>query len=194
MEEIYETNLENENFDEPTITQTYNEANNQELMLRDSGSIEALQKLQEVENEELEQSQYINTNMAMQPSATPTDSMGQTFTKLKFANIQPERLPKAPVSRGFPKGKIRKAGNHSAISSSSIRQRMLKTMNVAPWGTGTEAIVYQRTPIVQPQPSPTRISQQSRYAKHHQADASTQSPGFIFHVPQTHHDHAHPMY
>ena len=41
-------------------------------------------------------------------------------------------------------------------------------MNVAPWGNGTETIVYQKTPIVQQTiSSPTRISQQSRYGKHY---------------------------
>ena len=56
--------------------------------------------------------------MLAQATITPTDSMGQTMTKLRFANIHPERLPKAPMSRGFPKGKIRKAGGHSTVSTS----------------------------------------------------------------------------
>ncbi len=48
------------------------------------------------------------------------------MTKLKFANIKPEKLPKPPVSRGFPKGKIRKAGNNQTISSAGLRNRMMK--------------------------------------------------------------------
>jgi hypothetical protein len=73
----------------------------------------------------LEQSQTINPHMLAQATITPTDSMGQTMTKLKFANIHPERLPKAPMSRGFPKGKVRKAGGHTAVSNSQTRQKMI---------------------------------------------------------------------
>ncbi len=74
---------------------------------------------------------------------SPTDSLAQTMTKLKFANIKPEKLPKPPVSRGFPKGKIKKAGNHLANLNPVLRSRILKQLNVAPWGQESTTIVYQ---------------------------------------------------
>ena len=86
--------------------------------------------------------------MLVHDGNTLIDSMGQTMTKLKFAIIHPERLPKAPMSRGFPKGKIRKAGGHSTVSTSQTRQKMIKNSNVAPWGTGNEPITYQKTPLI----------------------------------------------
>ena len=85
----------------------------------------------------------MNPHMMEHASITPIDSLGQTMTKLKFANMHPERLPKAPVSRGFPKGKIRKAGGHATISNSATRQKIMQNVNVAPWSTGSEApIIY----------------------------------------------------
>jgi hypothetical protein len=84
-------------------------------MMRDSGSLEALQSLQEIDSERY-QDDETNPHMNMiEKNISPADSLGQTMTKLKFSNMKPERLPKAPVSRGFPKGKILKTGPTSGL-------------------------------------------------------------------------------
>lgn len=112
---------------------TYSEvAQELQSLMRESGSIEALQSLAEIYSEDYTQTESNFNNVAIK-GMSQTDALAQTMTKLKFANIKPEKLPKPPVSRGFPKGKILKAGNNQTISSNGLRNKILKQLNVAPW-------------------------------------------------------------